>query len=68
MEQLHEAAEEYKKLRKLPSVRISKWGSATALRIPKTIIQRQRIKVGETALIIPEKVGFKVVPEKHRVK
>ena len=64
MEQLHEAAKEYKKLRKLPSVKISKWGNAIAMRIPKEIIQKERLKVGENVLIRQEKIGFRVIPEK----
>lgn len=64
MEQLHEAANVYQKLKKAKLVRISKWGNAIAIRIPKEIVQEQKLKPGSTARIFPEKVGFKVIPEK----
>lgn len=64
MEQLHESALMYKKLRKLPSVKVSKWGTALALRIPKEVVVSQRIKLGETVRIQKEKIGFRVIPER----
>lgn len=64
MEQLHESALMYKKLRKLPSVKVSRWGTALALRIPKEIVVSQKIKPGEKVRIQKEKIGFRVIPEK----
>jgi hypothetical protein len=64
MEQLHEAAEQYRKLKRAHSVTVSKWGTALAFRIPKEIVISQRIKPGEKVRIQEEKVGFKVVLEK----
>ena len=64
MEQLHEAAEQYRKLKKSYSVIISKWGTALAFRIPKKIVVSQKIKSGEKVRIQEEKIGFKVIPEK----
>lgn len=64
MEQLHESALMYKKLRKLLSVKVSRWGTALALRIPKEIVISQKIKPGEIVRIQKERIGFKVIPEK----
>lgn len=64
MEQLHEAAEQFRKLRRAHSVKISKWGTALAVRIPKEVVKKQKIRAGGRALILPEKHGFKVIPEK----
>lgn len=64
MEQLHESALAYRKLKKLPSVKISKWGNALAIRIPKEVVQKERLRAGETAIIRREKTGFRVIPEK----
>lgn len=63
MEQLKETAKMYRKLKRY-SVKISKWGGAVAFRIPKEIVKQQKLKVGNSAYIIPEKKGFKVVPER----
>jgi len=64
MVQLHESAEIYRKLKKAKLIRVSKWGAAVAIRIPKEIAQKQRLKPGTMMRILPERVGFKVVPEK----
>ncbi len=64
MDQLHEAAEQYRKLRRAHSVKISRWGTALAVRIPKELVKKQRIRAGNRALILPERIGFKVIPEK----
>lgn len=64
MDQLHEAAEKYRKLKRAHSVKISRWGDALAVRIPKSIASEQRLVAGSRALILPEKIGFKVIPEK----
>jgi len=65
MEQLHNVAKKYRELKKAYRVRISEWGATLALRIPKEIAKVQRMKKGESALVIPEKKGFKVIPEKN---
>jgi len=64
MEQLHEAAEQYRKLKKAHSVTISRWGTALAFRIPKQIVVSQKIKPGEKVIIQEEKIGFRIIPEK----
>jgi hypothetical protein len=64
MDQLHEAAEQYKKIIKVKHVKISKWGTALAVRIPKEIVTAQNIKSGEKVRIQEEKIGFRVIPEK----
>jgi len=43
------------------AAKVSKWGAALAVRIPKEIVQLQRIKVGEEAVFEPWKSGFKVL-------
>ena len=65
MTQLHETAEIYRKLKRAKVIKMSQWGSALAIRIPKEIAIKQKLKPGTTARIIPEKVGFKVLPEKN---
>jgi len=64
MGQLHEVAERYRDLRRAYAVKISRWGTALALRIPKDIVVSQKIRPGETVRIQKEKIGFKVIPEK----
>ena len=64
MDQLHEAAKQYRKLRKAHSVKISKWGDALAMRIPKEVVKKQKIRAGEKVLILLEKHGFKVIPDR----
>lgn len=63
MKQMEEAAEQYRKLRRAHSVRVSEWGTALAMRIPKEIVKKQNIRKGERVLILPEKRGFRVIPE-----
>lgn len=59
MEQLHEAAIKERAARRR-SAKIAKWGAAVAVRIPKEIVQIQKIKVGEEAIFEPSRAGFKV--------
>jgi len=61
MDQLHELAEREKKML---AVKIAKWGTAVAMRIPKKIVETYNLVPGRKATIIPEKTGFKVVPRK----
>jgi len=61
MRQLHEIAEKEKKMF---AVKIAKWGTAVAMRIPKKIVETYGLIPGKSATIIPEKTGFKVVPRK----
>ena len=63
MKQLHEVAGKYKELRKSSKVKVSRWGTALAIRIPKEIVVQQKIHEGESTIIVPEKKGFKVIPE-----
>jgi len=64
MTQLHETAMTYKKLQKTQAAKVSKWGSALAIRIPKEIVVEQKIKVGEKFRFLKEKIGFKLIPER----
>ncbi len=64
MVQLGESAEIYRKLKKAKLIKVSKWGTAVAIRIPKEIVQEQKLKPGFKVRIIPERIGFKVIPEK----
>lgn len=64
MDQLHEAAEQYRKLAKAKRAKVSKWGTALAVRIPKEIVIAQKIKPGITVRIEEKKIGFEVIPEK----
>lgn len=65
MKQLHDAAETF---RKLHTVRISKWGSALALRIPKELVEEQKLKPGYEVRILSEKKGFRIISEKINFK
>lgn len=64
MVQLNEPAEVYRKLKKAKLIRVSKWGTAVAIRIPKEVAQKQRLKPGTMMRILPERVGFKAIPER----
>lgn len=64
MEQLEESAKIYRKLKKTKLIKMSKWGTALAIRIPKEIADKQKLKAGFNVRIIPEKFGFRVVPER----
>lgn len=63
MKQLHEVAEEYRKMRKY-RVKLSKWGLSFGLRIPKELVKRNKLDKTKEVEIIEEKIGFKVVPVK----
>ena len=65
MVQLGKAAEIY---RKLKTAKISKWGSAIAIRIPKEIAQKQKLKAGYKVQILPEKNGFRIITGKANFK
>jgi 4-hydroxy-3-methylbut-2-en-1-yl diphosphate synthase IspG/GcpE len=65
MQQLKEIVEKEKKLRKTPRAKISAWGKTLAIRIPKVIVEKQKIRPGEIATFLPEKSGFKVIIEKE---
>lgn len=64
MDQLHEAAEQYRAMAKAKRAKVSKWGTALAVRIPKEIATAQKIKPGVIVRIEEEKIGFRVIPEK----
>ena len=64
MSQLHETALIYKKMRKSQAAKVSKWGSALAIRIPREIVVEQKIKAGEKFRFLKEKNGFKLILEK----
>lgn len=63
MEQLEEAAKIYRKFKR-HRVKVSRWGSALAIRIPKEIVKKQKIKAGTEVYFFPEKRGFRVIPER----
>jgi hypothetical protein len=45
--------------------KISSWSKTLAIRIPKVIVEKQKIRPGEIATFLPEKSGFKVIIEKE---
>lgn len=63
--QLQDAAYRWKKFVKIPKATISRWGTTLAMRIPKEVVEKQKIRVGKKVLIFPEKYGFKVIPERE---
>jgi hypothetical protein len=63
MEQLEELAEKYRKMKSVLA-KVSKWGNALAVRIPKEIIIAKKIKVGDKFRIMEDKMGLKFVLEK----
>lgn len=63
MKQLHDVAEKYRDMRKY-RVKLSNWGLSLGLRIPKELVERNKLHKAKEVEIIEEKVGFKVVPVK----
>lgn len=64
MEQMSESGEAYRKLKKAKVVTVSKWGSALAIRIPKEIVNSQKIKAGYRIRIFRDKDGFRMIAER----
>lgn len=62
MEQLHQLAKEYKKLRKAKQTGFAKWGNSIAIRIPDEMVKELKIKPGTKAQITREKGILKITP------
>ena len=62
MKQLHEVARKYRIMKKY-HVKLTKWGLSYGLRIPQDIIKRDKLSKNKNLIIIPEEVGFRVIPE-----
>jgi len=63
MVQLNEAAKQYRKIARAKEAKLSKWGSSIAVRIPKEFAEEQKLKVETRVKFLPEKKGFKIIPE-----
>jgi len=61
MKQLECVAKEYRELRKY-NVKLTKWGESYGMRIPKDLVKKEKLDKVKELVIIPEKVGFRVVP------
>jgi predicted RNA-binding protein with EMAP domain len=60
MRQLHDIAQEYRKMKKF-SVRISKWGTSLGLRIPKELTKRYNLKESDEVIIVPDDKCLRVI-------
>lgn len=63
MEQLHNLAKKYRKLRKAEEVTFAKWGNSIAIRIPKQFINSLHIRQGEQGLLLQEDKELKIIPQ-----
>ena len=61
MDQLHEVAEKYRKMKKF-NAKISKWGMSLGLRIPKELVKKYDFKQNGEVIIIPEEEGIRIIP------
>jgi hypothetical protein len=59
MEQLHEAAEKYRALKKY-RVKLTKWGVSRGIRIPKELLKKY--KFSNEVNLIPEEDGIRMTP------
>jgi len=64
MDQLKNLAEKERKYRESYAIKISKWGTSLAVRIPKSIVVQEKLKEGESVRIFKEKAGFRIMPER----
>lgn len=62
MRQLHDVAEKYRNLKQY-IVTVSKWGDSDAIRIPRELTKKYRLKTKQTVRLIPEKTGIKIVAQ-----
>lgn len=53
MEQLHSVAKEYREMKKY-TAKVSKWGDSFAIRIPKDLVKKYRLKQNKEITLIPE--------------
>lgn len=60
MQELHEVADKYKKMRTY-SAKITKWGLSLGLRIPSELVKKYKLKDKEELKIVPEIGGFKII-------
>jgi len=60
MEQLHEVAEKYRKMKR-HYAKISKWGQSLGLRIPKELSTKYKLTPKSNVAIIDEEDGLKLV-------
>lgn len=58
MEQLGAVAERYRKQHR---AKVSKWGSALGVRIPKALAEQYKIKANDVVRFIPEKDGLRII-------
>jgi len=60
MEQLHVAAEHYRKLKK-HNAKLSRWGQSLGLRIPKELTEKYKLGPKSVVQIIEEEDGLKLI-------
>lgn len=60
MEQLHDIAEKYRKIKQY-NVRISKWGVSMGVRIPKELVQKYHLAKKKEITMIPQEKAIKLV-------
>lgn len=60
MDQLHELVEKQKKMKK-HFVKVSKWGQSLAIRIPKALVKKYKLKANKEVNLLPEKNAIKII-------
>ena len=61
MQQLHNVAEKYRKIRAYFAT-VSKWGLSLGLRLPKELAEKYHFKSNTKVKMIPEKEGIMIIP------
>lgn len=60
MRQLHELAEKYKAIRRYQT-KVSKWGESLAIRIPKELAKKYKLKANDEMQLVPDKGAIRLV-------
>lgn len=60
MGQLHEVAERERAMRRYHA-KLSRWGASIAIRIPKALLKKYKLKAGKEVVLIPEEGAIRVV-------
>ncbi|MFH1751397.1 MAG: AbrB/MazE/SpoVT family DNA-binding domain-containing protein [archaeon] len=60
MEQLDELAKDYREMKRF-SAKLSKWGESIAVRIPKELVKKYKLKKNKEVTLVPEKNAIKII-------
>lgn len=61
MAQLHDAAEQYRALKKAKETKLKMWGNSLAVRIPKQFAEELKMIANQKCLILKEKNALKIM-------